>query len=340
MNRSSRLLSQPDVSARLTSKAPPQAFIILAFACVYFFWGSTYTAIRIGAGQLPALVLTGVRFCTAGTVLIVWCRLRGQRILWPLRILSKLAVIGLLLLAAGNACLVYAEKSIPSSLASLIFAAVPIYVALMEMCLPHGESLNPRGWLGILLGFLGIIALLGPTLRVAFSVGLFTDIPRLTAILVCLAGALSWAIGSLYSRHQRLPVHNFVASAWQMLFAGVFNLVLATILGQWPQAHWNASAFDSLAWLITGGSLVGYSSYVYLLEHVAVAKVATNAYVNPIVAVLLGLLLLHERVEPAEFLGMAFIVVAVVLLTSAKIKSKENDAEHETPSDGKTPAIR
>ncbi|WP_213807806.1 EamA family transporter [Granulicella sp. dw_53] len=322
MTHSSHHSNQSNVPTRFNRTTPPPAFIIVAFACVYFFWGSTYTAIRIGAAQLPPFVLTGVRFCVAGAILLFCCRLRRLSILLPLRTLVTLSMIGLLLLTVGNTTLVYAEKSIPSGLASLIFAATPLFIALIEMALPHGEPLNLRGWLGILLGFLGMVTLLGPTLHEVFTVGLLTNTTRLIAILVCLGGALSWAIGSLYSRHQRLNVDSFVSSAWQMIFAGFFNLLLATMFGQWPQAHWNVSTFGSLTWLITGGSLIGYSSYIYLLEHVPVAKVATYAYINPIVAVLLGLLLLHERMQAAEFVGMALIILAVALLTSATIKRK------------------
>jgi len=335
MKRRSHHPNQLASPLRFNRKTPSSAFIFVAFACVYFFWGSTYTAIRIGVAQLPPLVLTGVRFSVAGGILLFCCHLRHLRILWPLRTLTKLSVIGFLLLTVGNTSLVYSEKFIPSGLASLIFAATPIYIALLEMALPLGEPLNLRGWLGILLGFLGMIALLGPTLHEALKLGLFTDMTRVIAILVCLAGALSWAVGSLYSRHQRLLVNNFVSSAWQMIFAGLFNLILASMLRQWPQAHWNRAAFGSLAWLITGGSLVGYSSYVYLLEHVPVAKVATHAYINPIVAVLLGFLFLNERMETAEFVGMALIILAVAMLSSAKIKPKSDspNAEEETIAD-------
>jgi drug/metabolite transporter (DMT)-like permease len=139
---------------------------------------------------------------------------------------------------------------------------------------------------------------------------------------VLLAGALAWTVGSLLSRHARLPVNSFVAAAWQMLAAGAFNTLMGTVLGQWPQFHVNAASVGSLAYLITGGSLLGYTGFIYLLEHVPVAKVSSYAYVNPVVAVLLGIFLLHERPEAAEFAGMAGIVVAVFLLTTAQVKAR------------------
>jgi drug/metabolite transporter (DMT)-like permease len=229
-----------------------------------------------------------------------------------------LGLIGFFLLSGSNVALVYAEETVPSGLASLVLAVMPLYVALAEMLLPGGEPLPARGWLGMALGFAGLAALVWPSLRT----GLAGDSARLIAIGVLLAGAMAWTVGSILSRHARLPVNSFVAAAWQMLIAGAFCALLGTALGQWPRFHVNAASVGSLAWLITGGSLIGYTAFVYLLEHVPVAKVSSYAYVNPVVAVLLGIVLLHERPEGAEFAGMAAIIVAVFLLTTAQVKAK------------------
>ncbi len=301
----------------------PTATIVLAFAAVYFFWGSTYTAIRVGAAEMPALLLAGTRFFLAGAILLAWCRWRGLRLAWPPKTMLMLGLIGLLLLAGGNVGLVYAEETVPSGLASLVLAVIPLYVALIEMCLPGGEPLPGRGWLGMALGFAGLAVLLWPSLRS----GLGGDPAVLWALGALLAGGLSWTVGSILSRRARLPVNSLVAAAWQMLAAGAFNLVVGTALGQWPEFHLNGAAVGSLAWLITAGSLLGYSAFIYLIEHVPVAKVSSYAYVNPVVAVLLGIFLLHERPDAAEFAGMAGIVVAVFLLTSAQIQAKPRPVE-------------
>jgi drug/metabolite transporter (DMT)-like permease len=296
---------------------------VLAFASVYFFWGSTYAAIRIGAAQMPALLLAGTRYVIAGAALLAWCRWRGLRLLGTSKTMLTLSLVGLLLLGGGNVSLVYAEKTVPSGLASLLFAATPLFVALIEMLLPEGERLTIRGWLGLLLGIAGLAALLWPSIQ-SVSGG---NRALLGAIAALLFGALSWAAGSILSRRARLPVNSLIAAAWQMLVAGVCCTALGTALGQWPQFHLNAASIGSLAYLITGGSLLGYTCFIYLLEHVPVAKVSSNAYVNPLVAVLLGILFLHERPAAAEFAGMAAIVVAVFLLTTAQVKAKPRPIE-------------
>jgi len=299
-------------------KAASAASIALSFACVYFFWGSTYTAIRIGAAQMPPLLLAGTRFLIAGAILLAWCRWRGLRLLWPPRTMMIFGLVGFFLLSMNNVALVYSEKTITSGLASLLMAAMPLFAALAEMLLPGGEPLSARGWLGMALGFAGLAALVWPSLRSGFA----GDSARLLAIGALLVGALAWTAGSLLSRHARLPVNSFVAAAWQMLIAGAFNTLLGTALGQWPQFHVNVASIGSQAWLITGGSLVGYTAFIYLLEHVPVAKVASYCYVNPVVAVILGIVLLGERPERSEFAGMAAIVVAVFVMTTAKVKAK------------------
>lgn len=316
-----------------TQTVPPVR-IVLAFASVYFFWGSTFTAIRIGAAQMPALLLAGTRFLMAGTILLAFCYWRGWRLIWPPKTMLTLASIGLLLLGGGNVGLVYAEKTVDSGLASLVLAAIPLFISLGEMLLPGGEPLPARGWLGIALGFAGLAALVSPSLRM----GIAGDNTRLLAIAAILAGALSWAAGSILSRRARLPVNSFVAAAWQMLAAGIFNTCVGTALGQWSSFHVNAASVGSLAYLVTCGSLLGYTGYIYLLEHVPVAKVASYAYVNPVVAVLLGIFLLHERPGAAEFAGMAAIIVAVFLITSAQVIAKPRPIEEleQLPADSLT----
>jgi drug/metabolite transporter (DMT)-like permease len=168
------------------------------------------------------------------------------------------------------------------------------------------------------LGSFALGLLVWPSLQI----GLDGNRTLLVAIAVLLAGGLSWTVGSIFSRRSRLPVNSLVAAAWQMLAAGIVNTLLGTALGQWPQFHLDHNSVGSLAWLVTGGSLLGYTCFIYLLEHVPVGRVSSYAYVNPVVAVLLGILLLHERPAAAEFAGMAGIVIAVFLLTTSQVRAK------------------
>ncbi len=312
-----------DREIQAVPKRATRATIVLAFASVYFFWGSTFTAIRIGAAHMPAMLLAGARFTIAGAILLAWCRWRGFRLAWPPKVMLLLGLMGLLLLGGGNVGLVYAEETVPSGLASLVLAVIPLYVALIEMFLPGGEPLPARGWAGMALGFAGLAVLLWPSLHHGFG----GNPALLWAIAALLAGALSWAAGSILSRRMRLPVNSFVAAGWQMLVAGAFNILVGTALGQWPRFHLNGASAGSLAWLITGGSLLGYTAFIYLIEHVPVTKVASYAYVNPVVAVLLGIFLLHERPEAAEFAGMLGVIVAVFLLTTAQVRTKPNHSK-------------
>jgi drug/metabolite transporter (DMT)-like permease len=301
------------------------ASVVIAFACLYFFWGSTYAAIRIGAQTMPTLLLAGPRFLISGVLMLIWCRFRGLRILLPARTMGMLLLLGILLLGTGHIGLVYAEKYISSGLCSLCYAVTPLFVALLESGLPNGEPISFRGWAGILLGIGGLAVMLAPS----FHAGLGGNSVMLLSVAALFGGAFSWAAGSVVSRHVRLQVNILVAAAWQMLFGGIFNSALAIIAGDCKGYTPTLSAVLAVAYLVTFGSLVGYTAFIYLLEHVPVAKVMSYTYVNPVVAVLLGMILLHERPARSEYAGMAVIVVAVFLMTTAKVKNKipDDDAE-------------
>ena len=292
--------------------------VIVAFACVYVFWGSTYLAIRIGVEVLPPFLLASSRYLISGPLMLALCAMRGMslRITW--RQAAVLAAIGVLLLSGGNMGLVWCEQYISSGLAALIVAVVPLYVALFEIVLPGGESLRARGWVGMMIGFAGLIIVLSPGVRDSLN----GDHRQLLGGGVALVCALAWSAGSVLARRSKLSVSPFVAAGWEMTFAGIFNtLILFATGGSLTRAHWGVQAWGSVLYLVTFGSLVGYTAYIYLLDHVPVAKVSTYAYVNPVVAVILGALLLHERFLPIEWLGMAAIVIAVFLVTSSKLKN-------------------
>ncbi len=302
--------------------------VVFAFVCVYIFWGSTYLAIRFGVEVLSPFVIGSVRFLISGPLMLAFCAARGMRIRQSARDLALMALIGLLILGIGNTGVMWAEQYLASGLAALLVAVVPLYVALLEVFLPGGEGLRAKGWLGIGIGFAGLVVVLSPGLRD----GLHGHGGQLVGSLVAVVSAFSWTCGSVLSRRAKLSAGPFVAAAWQMLFAGVFNFfALLAFEGRRgvTQVHFSLQGFWSILWLVTFGSLVGYSAYIYLLEHVPVAKVSTYAYVNPIVAVILGAIFLGERLVPVEYLGMAAILIAVYLVTSSKLRSGKPVAEVE-----------
>ena len=312
---------------------PTQKFstrILVAFGCVYFFWGSTYVAIRFGVEVLPPFVLASMRFLIAGPLMLAICAARGMRLRQSARDMAMLAAIGILMLGLGNMGLVWCEQYLSSGLAALLIAVVPLFVALFEVFLPNGEGLRTKGWIGIGIGFIGLLILVSPSLRDGAH-GVNT---QLMGSAVAVFSAFAWTCGSILSRRAKVATTAFVAAAWEMLFAGIFNFLLMTFTGGSYRVHWGLQAVSSIAWLVTFGSLVGYTAYIYLLDNVPVAKVSTYAYVNPIVAVALGALLLRERMVPIEYAGMAAILVAVYLVTSSKLKSAKVVPEEELEAIG------
>jgi drug/metabolite transporter (DMT)-like permease len=313
------------VSQSSSQPAKFSARVLVAFACVYLFWGSTYVAIRYGVEVMSPFVLASVRFLIAGPLMLAICAARGMRLRQSGRDLALLAAIGVLILGIGNVGVMWAEQYLASGLAALLVAVVPLYVALLEAVLPRGERVRVKGWAGIAIGFAGLLALLSPGLKD----GMQGRGGQLIGSVATVLSAFAWTCGSILSRRAKVASSAFVAAGWQMLFAGLFNAALVLLTGGSLKIHWVAQGLWSLAWLVTFGSLVGYTAYIYLLEHVPVAKVSTYAYINPIVAVILGALLLKERMVAIEYVGMAAILIAVYLVTSSKLKVEQATIKEE-----------
>ncbi|MEO6966480.1 MAG: EamA family transporter, partial [Acidobacteriaceae bacterium] len=292
--------------------------VLLAFAAIYILWGATYTAARIGVVLVPAPVLAGVRLLIAGSLMLGFMALRGQRLLGTAREMRRLFLLGVLLLFTGNVGLVWAQFYLPSGLCALLVAIFPVYVALIEWMLPQGERLRVRGQIGLVLGFLGLAILAWPSVQT----GLRGEWQEFVAIAVLLTGTLTFAIGSILSRKSKLTLNLFVCTGWEMLAASFCDLFVATSLRQWGHAVWNRNSISVVAFLVIFGSLIGFSCYTWLLSHVAVSKIATYTYVNPIVAVLLGALILGERLHGDEWIGMVVILLAVFLVNSSKLQPK------------------
>jgi drug/metabolite transporter (DMT)-like permease len=315
----------------MSSQASEKTRVAIAFALVYLIWGSTYSAIHIAGLHLAPPLVGAVRSLGSTVIIIGICLSRGISLRVPSHAAWKLALVGILMMTVNNLMLIWGETKVASSYASLVIAMVPIFVALIQTAVPRGERLNLRGWLGTLLGAVGMFALLWPALHRAS--GPTPDRRGLAGFLILLAAGLAFAIGSVLSRRFQIKVDIFVATAWQIGCAGLVNLTIATIGGCWHTAVWTRSGLISIAYLSVFGSVVGLTAYTYLLQHVPVTKVSTYAFVNPVVAVVIGVVTLREHLAPPEIAGMLLIIAAVatVILSRTKTSPVPTDPLLEVP---------
>jgi drug/metabolite transporter (DMT)-like permease len=302
----------------MLARLPKSTLVLLAFASVYLFWGSTYAAIHIAGEHLPVPVVSGSRSLISTLLIVIISLLRGKSLRVPKGEGPKLALVGLLFMSGNNMLLTWGETMMPSGFSSLVVSTMPIMIALMETFLPGGtERLNKRGWAGTLLGTLGIAVLVWPSLHHHAPAG---EMHPLLGTVVLLAAALSFGVGSVLSRRFRFKADTFVATGWEIGAAAIFNWTLAFATGGLHRAVWTWQGVSAVVYLSIFGSLFGLVAFTYLLQNVAVTKVATYAFVNPMIAVLLGVLLLHERLVAAELAGMGIIVCAVAMVIFSRVK--------------------
>jgi drug/metabolite transporter (DMT)-like permease len=301
--------------------------VILAFALVYVFWGSTYLGIKMAVDAIPPALMAGTRFFIAGALLLVYCAWRGHAVRITWREAGQLAVIGVLLLTCSNVVLAWAEETLPTGLSALMISITPLWFLLIETWMLRGDRISGAGLAGLGLGIAGITTLLWPKLMATTALGR----AQLFASLALLFASLSWATGSVLSKRWQASVDPFVASGWEMVFAGAVNLTIGAASGGFARAHWTAEGIGAIAYLIVFGSWVGFSAYIWLLHNVPMPKVATYAYVNPVVAVFLGWLVLHERLDAYILAGSAVVVASVALVTGAKVKTPVGEIPAELP---------
>jgi drug/metabolite transporter (DMT)-like permease len=288
----------------------PRHHILAAFAAVYLVWGSTYLAIRVAVETLPPFLLGGVRFVVSALLLLPFLLLRGHP-LPTARQWGHATVIGVLLMLGGNGLVVWAEQTVTSSQAALFIASTPVWFAIFDWLRPGGTRPSLLTGAGLALGFIGVITLVSDRSP--------TTVPiPVPAALSLLAATICWAAGSVFSRHADRPASPLMGAAAQMLTGGVGMLLVGGLRGEFQGANWIQAPFRSwfaLGYLILFGSLVGYTAYVYLLRRCPPTQVATYAYVNPVIAVLLGHLILGEPLGARSLVAGALVVAGVILLT-------------------------
>lgn len=295
-------------------KQPSVALVIMAFAAVYLIWGSTYFFIEMAVKHIPPMVLGAVRFIIAGIIMMIWVTMKGERI-WQRAAIIPAAISGLLMLFLGNGAVIWAEQFLPSSFVAIFLASAPLWFLLLDKVNWRQNFNNKYTIMGVAIGLLGVVALFYEKI-VATGYGS----SLLPLIILCIAN-ISWALGSLFSKYKVKGTSASVNSAWQMLAAGAAFTLAGVFNKEFVSVDWAAipaKAWASLAYLVVFGSIIGYSAYVFLLSVRSATQVSTYAYVNPLVAVLLGVLINHDKLTPMQLGGLAIILCSVFFINLAK----------------------
>jgi drug/metabolite transporter (DMT)-like permease len=301
-----------------------------AWAAVCIFWGTTYLAIRVGLETLPPMLFAGIRFLIAGTILMAGVRWwSGARLPHGREWLDQ-GLVGLLLLGIGNGLVVWAEKFVPSGLAALLVATSPFWIAGFERLRREGERSSGRAILGMVIGFIGLALLVAP--------GLFGTLYGegfLLGVVLLQVACVAWSAGSVYAKHHQTTLAPLMGASVQMLVAGAALALLGTAFGEWRVISFSARSLSAFAYLITFGSIVAYGSYNYAIQKLPLSLVTMYSYINPIIAVLLGWVILHEALGWRVLAAMAIILSGVALVkTAPKGKSEAGRRKDERTDAG------
>lgn len=276
----------------------------LAWAAICLIWGTTYLVIRIGLDDFPPVLFAGLRWLIAGPALLIILKLRGYK--FPaLKDIKHFAVMGILLIGFGNGLVVFAEQWVPSGLTALLLSTEPLWIVGVESLLPGAPGLNLKIVAGMLLGLAGVILIFGNN----FSAIL--DPHYLVGILGLMLGVLGWSSGTLYSKYKKISVHPLMGAAVQMTIAGIGMSLLGVIIGESSYLHFTQNGVLAFLYLIVFGSLIAYASYIYAVAKLPVSIVATYAYVNPVIALFLGWLVLNETLNYIIIIGAIIILIGV-----------------------------
>lgn len=290
--------------------------IIAAFAALYIIWGSTYLAIVLAIKNIPPFLMVGSRFFIAGLVLYVWCRQQGQATP-SFDSVTKISFSGILMLFFGTGAVVWVEQYISSGLTAIIVATLPLWFVIIDKHQWKFHFSNKWIITGLLIGFAGVLMLFADKKTISFS----GDKMKLISFFVMIGGTISWAIGSLYSKYKKMEGTTGMKAAIQMMAAGLVSILTGLVIEEPSGIVWSNISWGSvmaLLYLIVMGSLVGYMAYVWLLSVRPPSLVGTYAYVNPVVAVFLGWLIVHEEITRQQIIALAVILIGVLLVNFSK----------------------
>ncbi len=281
----------------------------LAYISVCVFWGTTYLAIRIGVSHVPPFLFGGFRWLAAGSLFFTFLIIKGKK--FPgLKDLLNLAVVAVCLIGIGNGLLNFAEQYVPSGISSLFITTIPFWMVGMESVLPSGPKLNLKIVFGLFLGLSGVFLIIGHDLKVLMNSSYITGIIALFFLVV------SWSFGSVYSKYKKVKVDALLGAAIQMIIAGIFQVTIGLLLGEASKFSFDESSFIAFIYLILFGSIVGYTSYIYALTHLPISFVSTYTYVNPVIALFLGWLILGEEMNWFIVLAAVVIFIGVAIVKS------------------------
>jgi drug/metabolite transporter (DMT)-like permease len=297
-----------------TSAHRPTWKTLLAFAIIYFVWGSTFLAIRVGVREVPPFLLAAMRFSVAGLVLCAWTAARGER--GPRgREWASAFVLGTLIFVLDYGLLFWAEQRVPSGIAAVMLAMIPVFMALSEIIFLRTQKLTLRLGVALLIGIAGVAVLMSRSLNLGGA-----PIDRDGAMALMIA-SITWSVASIFTRKLPLPASKMMSSGVQMLVGGILLVVVAGVLGEFRNFHpasVSRGVWFALLYLIVAGSIIGFTAYLWLIHHESPTKVGTYAYVNPVVAVLVGYFLGGEQIGLRAILGTAFVLVSVVVITTTR----------------------
>ncbi|GAU78517.1 EamA family transporter [Fusibacter sp. 3D3] len=286
--------------------------VFMAYLAVCFFWGSTYLAIKIGVTDMPPMFFAGSRFLIAGSIMLTYAKLKGLPFPKGFKSIKGLSIVGILMLLGGNGLIVYAEQWVDSGVASMMVATMPLFIALLERLLIRSVKLSKLGYFGLLIGFYGVYRLITPS-------GLHQGMNP-TYVGIILLATFLWSLGSVYSKmvvSEGSIVNNI---GIQMLSGGIGLMIISVLAGELSRLTLSRSSLMALAYLIVFGSIVGYSSYIYVLAHWPATKAGTYAYINPMVAMILGFFILNEPVTIQMVSSMIIILLGVFAVQRSKIQ--------------------
>jgi len=302
---------------------------LLAFAIIYFVWGSTYLAIRVGVREVPPLLLAAMRFLVAGLVLYVWMIAQGERSpSW--REWKSVSLLAILIFVIDYGLLFWAEQRVPSGIAAVVMATIPAFTAVAEIIFLRTQKLTIRLALALIIGITGVAVLMSRSLNLG---GAAVDREGAMAIIIA---SISWSVASVIARKLSLPPSKVMSSGAQMLAGGIFLTLTAAALREFRNFHPTAvslAAWLSLLYLIVAGSIIGFTAYVWLIHRESPTKVGTYAYVNPVVAVLIGYLLGGEPLGVRTLLGTVCILISVIVITTTKVKKAAAPRSLENTAD-------